>query len=151
MGLLQIDLKNAFNSVLRASVLRQVQQKAPHMFQWAKWSLGARNLLVCQEEVLYGVRGVQQGSPLGPLFFALALQEVLIELRSLFDDASWKIWYLDDGTIYGNLELLEQLLSVGAAIVNNNSDFGASSRADGEASRRPHGGGGYKTTVFRTT
>ena len=40
MGLLQIDLKNAFNSVLRAAVLRQVQQKAPHIFQWAKWSLG---------------------------------------------------------------------------------------------------------------
>ena len=68
MGLLQIDLKNAFNSVLRAAVLRQVQQKAPHIFQWAKWSLGGRNLLVCQEETLYGVRSVQQGSPLGPRF-----------------------------------------------------------------------------------
>ena len=106
IGLLQIDLKNAFKS----AVLRQAQQRAPAMFPWAKWSLGGQNLLVCQEETLHGVRGVQQGSPLGPLFFALALQEVLAELRPLFDEASWKIWYLDDGTIFGNLELLEAVL-----------------------------------------
>ena len=81
------------------------------MFPWAKWSLAGKNLLVCQEETLYGVRGVQQGSPLVPLFFSLALQEVLVEMRRLFDDASWKIWYLDDGTIFGNLHLLEQVLS----------------------------------------
>ena len=93
LGLLQIDLKNAFNSVFRSAVLRQVQQRAPAMYPWAKWSLCGKNLLVCQEEILHGVRGVQQGSPLGPLFFALALQEVLAELRPLFDDASWKIWY----------------------------------------------------------
>ena len=109
-GLLQIDLKNAFNSVFRAAVLRQVEKQAPEMFQWAKWSLGSKNLLVCQEETLYGVRGVQQGSPLGPLFFSLALQEVLVEMRPLFDEASWKLWYLDDGTIFGSLELLEQVL-----------------------------------------
>ena len=30
LGLLQIDLKNAFNSVFRAAVLRQVQQQVPH-------------------------------------------------------------------------------------------------------------------------
>ena len=102
MGLLQIDLKNAFNSVHRTAILRQVQRQAPAMFQWAKWSLSTKNLLVCQDQNLYGVRGVQQGSPLGPLFFSLALQEVLSNLRPLFENRSecWKIWYLDDGTIY---------------------------------------------------
>ena len=59
----------------------------------------------------FGVRGVQQGSPHSPLFFSLALQEVLVELRPLFDDASWKLWYLDDGTIFGSLDLLEQVLA----------------------------------------
>ena len=53
---------------------------------------------------MYGVQGVQQGDPLGPLLFALSLQEVLVELLSLFDEASGKIWYLDDGTIFGRLE-----------------------------------------------
>ena len=52
MGLLQLDLKNAFNSVFRAAVLRQVQKQAPQMFPWAKWSLAGKNLLVCQEETL---------------------------------------------------------------------------------------------------
>ena len=31
----------------------------------------------------------------------------MAELPPLFDETSWKIWYLDDGTIFGNLELLE--------------------------------------------
>ena len=83
------------------------------MFQWTKWSLNTKNLLVCQDQNLYGVRGVQQGSPLGPLFFSLALQEVLSKLRPLFENRPecWKIWYIDDGTIYGTLELLELVLT----------------------------------------
>ena len=35
---------------------------------------------------------------------------MLVELRPQLDDASGKIWYLDDGTIFGSLELLEQVL-----------------------------------------
>ena len=76
------------------------------MFRWAMWSLEGKHLLVCQEETIYGVRDVQQGRPLGPFFFALTPQEVSVELRPLFDEASWKIWCLDDGTIFGNLESL---------------------------------------------
>ena len=84
---------------------------APQMFPWAKCSLVGKNLLVCQEEIIHGIRGVQQGSPLAPLFFSLALQEVLTEVRPLFDESSWKIWYLDDGTLFGKLEPLEMVLA----------------------------------------
>ena len=93
---------------MRECVARQVQQttRAPQLFQWAKSSLGGKHLLLCQGKTLYGARGVQQRSPLGPLFFSLALREVLVKLP--LDDASWKIWYLD-ATIFGSLELLEQV------------------------------------------
>ena len=37
--------------------------------------------------LLNGVRGVQQASPFGPLFCSLSLQEMLVEIRPLFDDA----------------------------------------------------------------
>ena len=45
--------------------------------------------------------------------FPLALQEVLSKLRPLFENRPecWKIWYIDDGTIYGTLELLELVLT----------------------------------------
>ena len=78
-------------------------------------------------------------------FFPLALQEVLIEVRPLFDEASWKIWYLDDGTIFGNLELLEVVLArleqtlprIGLEL-NLRKCVLVSSCAHGELSRFPH-------------
>ena len=43
--------------------------------------------------------GVQQGDPLGPLLFGLAIQPLVLKLRSEFS-----VFYLDDGTIGGCVE-----------------------------------------------
>ncbi|XP_073955687.1 uncharacterized protein [Choristoneura fumiferana] len=51
--------------------------------------------------------GAQQGDPLGPLTFSLAIHKVIAELRSPLN-----VWYLDDGTIGGRPEEVERDLLV---------------------------------------
>ena len=111
VGILQIDLRNAFNTVDRAAVLRQVRAKAPMLLPWAQLSLGGRSLLLCRDQRIYGHSGVHQGSLLGPLLFALALDEIIGPIcREYAGSDVWPIWYLDDGTIFGPLPLLEIIL-----------------------------------------
>ena len=76
LGLLQIILKNAFNSLFPAAVLRPVP-KAPEMCRWAKWSLGGENLLVCQQETMHGVRGVQKGRKFLTLKFEMRTKALM--------------------------------------------------------------------------
>jgi len=62
VGMLQIDMVNAFNTLSRACILRQVKRHAPQAYRWALWSLSHRSVLVCQNSLVYGQAGVQQGS-----------------------------------------------------------------------------------------
>ncbi|XP_029657785.1 uncharacterized protein LOC115232047 [Octopus sinensis] len=50
--------------------------------------------------------GVQQGDPLGPLLFALAIDEAVRSILSPFN-----LWYLDDATIGGSVESITEDLS----------------------------------------
>ena len=77
LGLLPIDLKNVFNSVFRAALLREVQLPAPEMYPWAKWSLGGKNLLVCQQRTDARSPRSTTRQPLGTaLLFAYAARGV---------------------------------------------------------------------------
>ncbi|XP_063371836.1 uncharacterized protein LOC134660067 [Cydia amplana] len=51
--------------------------------------------------------GCQQGDPLGPAIFCLAINPIIQNLSSDFN-----VWYLDDGTLGGNLETVLSDLSV---------------------------------------
>ena len=113
LGILQVDISNAFNTVSRACIIRQVQERLPELYPWAVWSLSRRSLLFCQDEQLSSECGVHQGSPLGPLQFSLALHEVikpLCEQMQLQPDA-WAGFYLDDGNAFALLETLERFLA----------------------------------------
>ena len=100
-GLLQLDLSNAFNTVSRQAILRQIQRTVPSLLPWARWS---QSLLFCRDQVLRSKSGVHQGSPLGPLMFSLALHDVITKLGRM-------VFYLDDGTVYGSLALLDEVVA----------------------------------------
>ncbi len=97
------DIRNAFNSVSRALILRKLQQHsqfAPLIpYFMANYNLpsdlvyrntaGGTSLIKSNE-------GVRQGDPLGPFFFALAFDEVLSPLVSEFSDNAVLGAFLDD-------------------------------------------------------
>ena len=102
---LQIDLSNAFNAVHRQAILDAVAQRAPHLYAWCLASLRPSSLN-CSNFVLASTEGCQQGDPLGPLFFALAVQDVI---ETLTPQVSWQSWFLDDGVLFGPFAALESL------------------------------------------
>ena len=57
------------------------------------------SLLFCGDHIVESAEGVQQGDPLGPLLFCLAIQPLVLKLQSEFS-----VFYLDDGTIGGCVE-----------------------------------------------
>eukprot|EP00666_Eupelagonemidae_sp_cell4sb_P018038 gene18038-biopygen23713 len=71
---LKIDFENAFNSVDREVFLREVRNRLPGLSRWAEWCYGAPTKLVFGETVISSEVGAQQGDPLGPLLFAIAIQ-----------------------------------------------------------------------------
>ena len=57
----------------------------------------------CGGHRLTSEQGVQQGDPLGPLFFAVTWQDVVAALPP---DLQMNVWYLDDGHLVGDLNTL---------------------------------------------
>ena len=74
---LKVDFHNAFNTVDRAALLRQVRLHLPGLAPWAEWCYSCHSRLLFHGDVFTSEAGVQQGDPLGPLLFALALQPAM--------------------------------------------------------------------------
>lgn len=102
---LQVDIKNAFNSVSREAVLQQVFERAPGLGPWAAFAYGTPSTLYvdgapADSTPLSSSDGVRQGDPTGPLLFALALQPVLEEVAQQHPGCSL-VAYADDITLQG--------------------------------------------------
>jgi len=102
---LKVDFENAFNAADRLAILKELEFNFPQLVPWFRFCYGNPACLMCQGEVLpFGSsQGVQQGDPLGPFFFALALRPCCLKLKDVLKD-SLSVWYLDDGTIVGRKE-----------------------------------------------
>ena len=78
--LVKLDFINAFNSVRRDAVLEAVALHVPELLAFTASAYGAPSLLQFGDEQILSEEGVQQGDPLGPLFFSLALNGPLQDL-----------------------------------------------------------------------
>ena len=96
--LLQIDASNAFNTISRQAILDEVLQHAPKLARWVHLSYGFASNLLFGEFVIMSGEGTQQGDPLGPLLFALALHPLILRIQSTLP-VSFNRWYIDDGSI----------------------------------------------------
>ena len=99
---LQLDFKNAFNTVDRNVIYQQLETHFPHLIPYFLSHYGVPSRLGENggKALIWSETGVQQGDPLGPFFFSLALQAVrdgAEPLQLLLDLA-----YLDDIVLCGS-------------------------------------------------
>ena len=97
--MLKLDFRNAFNSIRRDKMLKSVQEKAQVIYPLVHAPYSTPSFLFFGDCIMQSAEGVQQGDPLGPLLFCLAIHDVVSNLRSEFT-----AFYLDDGTLDGSLE-----------------------------------------------
>jgi hypothetical protein len=96
---LKIDFKNAFNCVRRDIFLREVQNRCPEIFNYIFSSYECNSILAFNDKSIFSQEGVQQGDPIGPMLFCVAIQSIIHQITTELN-----IWYLDDGIIGDNLD-----------------------------------------------
>ena len=82
------------------------------MAAWLESSYGSQPHLLLGEHTVHSCTGVQQGDPLGPLGFALALQPLVEEIKLEVPTLKINVWYLDDGTLCGSPSDLMKALRI---------------------------------------
>jgi hypothetical protein len=73
----KLDFANAFNSVRRDTIHEAVATHAPGLLGYVDSAYGAVSHLQFGDFVIESAEGIQQGDPLGPLLFCLAIQPLL--------------------------------------------------------------------------
>ena len=98
-ALLKIDFKNAFNSIRRDKMFEAVEAYIPELLPFVHSVYSAPSTLLWDGDQILSSEGVQQGDPLGPMLFCLTIHGLVSSIGSEF-----KVFYLDDGTMGGDLE-----------------------------------------------
>jgi hypothetical protein len=114
--LFKIDFRNAFNEVRRDVLLQIVTKEFPSILPFVDQSYRYPSKLFFGKDLIDSDRGVQQGDPLGPALFALAIHPIVQDIESEFN-----CWYLDDGTIGDHPEKVERDL---ATILRRSAEIG---------------------------
>ena len=109
---LLIDFSNAFNSIDRSSMFQEIRARIPSLSSWLECCYGGRPHLHLEDKCISSCSGVQQGDPLGPLGFAVALQPIVDMINSKVPNLKINAWYLDDGTLVGSPSDLSLALSI---------------------------------------
>jgi hypothetical protein len=91
---LKINFFNAFNTISRTAVLYRASELIPAFLPYLTQCYFGPTILSFGDKIILSETGVQQGDPLGPVLFCLALHPVMKSLKSEFN-----VWYLDDGVL----------------------------------------------------
>ena len=100
-AVVKVDMRNAFNLVSRQALLDECAIHFPELLPWASWCYGSHPLLWHPLGHLSSQSGVQQGDPLGPLFFSLVLRKITMAIDADDDCVAmlFNAWFLDDGVL----------------------------------------------------
>ena len=100
MAMLKIDFTNAFNLVDRQTFINEVKMNLASIYNWVVYCYGIECILDYDGFTIQSSCSVQQGDPLGPLLFALALNTLIAKINASCSLAL-HIWFFDDGTLIG--------------------------------------------------
>ena len=103
MILVKLDMKNAFNTIRRDHFLKTCFLRAPTLYQLAHHAYAAPSDLLFGSDIIQSKTGIQQGDPLGPLLFALGVDEVARNVSTPLN-----IWYLDDANLGGSFDCVRK-------------------------------------------
>ena len=101
MSVLTVDFANAFNNFDRNHLFREISLHAPALMPLANAKYTIAPHLFYEDTLMSSQSGVQQGDPLGPMFFSLLLHRVIRKTVDACPDLKVNVWYLDDGTLVG--------------------------------------------------
>ena len=104
--ILKLDFRNAFNCLRRDKMIKAVGKLVPELLPLVLSAYSSPSSLFYGENIILSSEGVQQGDPLGPLLFCLAIHDMVQQLCSELN-----VFYLDDGTLGGTLDDVLQDLS----------------------------------------
>jgi len=114
-----LDFRNTFNSVRRDKMLRAVQDLVPSIYPFLHSVYSSPSSLFWDNRTLSSSEGVQQGDPLGPLLFCLAIYHHSTLLPA--------VEYSDDITLGGSTEEilhnLESFAKIGLTLNNQKSEI----------------------------
>jgi hypothetical protein len=82
--LLKLDFKNAFNSVERDCILKEVQCHTPLLYPYLYQCYRNPSTLFFGNHLISSSVGVQQGDPCGPMIFSLAIQPIILSLEPTY-------------------------------------------------------------------
>jgi hypothetical protein len=103
---LRVDARNAFNTVSRAAILGELARAFPELLPLAgQFYIRSGRLHFRGEDgrtvTLGSVTGAQQGDPLGPMLYALAIHPVLREVARRYRGVALVLGLLDDIHLVG--------------------------------------------------
>jgi hypothetical protein len=99
--ILQIDFRNAFNTIDRSVLLEEVRKRLPTLFPWIEKCYGAGSHLFTETAILASLAGLHQGDPLAMLLFSMVLQPLVLQIRRDIPELLANCWFADDGTLAG--------------------------------------------------